>query len=191
MNISQQLIILLMIVLAGCQSPLITEDTTSPQSTPARDATFKTHTDILVPRDQAHVYIQHGQIRRVNETNLYAPHCKLRLQNISNDIQTVRPDTFKVIEVKYYTDMFLLTGIARLQVASLQFIASGDGDLGDIMYITDLKLYSSEQRQVDRLLCQQLDDAGLGQYVSMMEIQQTLGDIASLAPAPTPSDFET
>ncbi|MEN8130648.1 MAG: hypothetical protein ABFS45_10745, partial [Pseudomonadota bacterium] len=172
---------------------------TSPHTTPARDATFRTHTDIVIPQDQAHIYIQHGQVRNVNETNLYAPHCKLWLQNISNDIQTVRPDTFKVIEVKYYTDMFLLTEIARLQVASLQLIGSGDGDLGDIMYITDLKLYSSEQRQVNRLLCQQLDDAGLGRYVSMMEIQQTLNGIASLIlgdehltiPATTPFDFET
>ncbi|MCP4406387.1 MAG: hypothetical protein GY807_01215 [Gammaproteobacteria bacterium] len=182
MNIYQQLIILQIIILAGCQSPQFTEDTTSPHITRAHDAAFRTYTDILIPQEQAHIYIQYGQVRNVNETNLYAPHCKLWLQNISNDIQVVRADTFKVTEVKYYTDIFLLTGITRLQVADLQFFGSGGGDLGDIMYITDLKLYSSEQRQVNRLLCQQLDDAGLGQYVSMMEIQQTLGDIANLTP---------
>jgi hypothetical protein len=167
-------------LLAGCQSAPATKNNQFHSSVPVAGATLVTHTDILIPLEQAHIYIQNGQILTVNDTNLYTPHCKLRLKNIQPDSQRISPDRFQIIEVRRYTELFLLTETNRLQVAGQLVIGGGGGDLGDIMYITELKLHSDQQPQVTKLLCQQLDDPALGEYVSAVQIINTLGKIASL-----------
>jgi hypothetical protein len=166
--------------LVGCQSTPATKNRPTPSSVSIADSTLITHTDILIPPEQAHIYIQNGQILTVNGTNLYTPHCKLRLKNAQSDIQRISPDRFQIIEVRHYTELFLLTNTNRLQIAGQLVIGGGGGDLGDIMYITELKLQSDQHPQVNKLLCQQLDDPGLGEYVSAEQIIETLGKIASL-----------
>jgi len=179
MNIHIVVYVLIISFLAGCQSQQV-RDVTSPYFSPPAGSRLTLHKEIIIPPEQAHIYVQFGRLHTVNTTNLYYPNCKLKMKDISADSQVIKPGSFQVIKTTSYTNIFMLTELGRVQVAGLFTDASGDGDLGDIMYVTDLQLRSTEQPHVDRILCQQLDDPGLGEHVTVSEIMKTLGEIATL-----------
>ena len=137
------------------------------------------HKTITIPPEQAHIYIQHGRVRSVNDTNLYTPNCKLRLKNPRPNPQIIEPDKFRIVQVRHYTDLFQLTEVVETRLAGLSVNVLGGNNLGDIMYVTEIRLQSQKQPAVERLLCQQLDDPGLGEHVSREQIVETLRGIAS------------
>jgi len=180
------------LALAGCQHTPVT-DTSSRYFLIPAGATFNLRKPFTIPPQEAHIYIQNGAVHRQNGTNLYYPHCKLGVKDISEAPRTVEPDDFEIRKVRRYVDDILLVYRGGLELAALDLrLAQGDGGSDgptEYMYVTAMRLHSERQPQVRSLHCQQLDDPGVGWYATYDEIRQTLGDVATIrlpGEGPTP-----
>lgn len=174
--------LLILVLITACQQAPV-RDPASPHYVVPAGARLDLHDRIRIPPEHAHVYIQHGRVRDLVGTNLYFPNCKLWVRDISDDYQLVEPGTFRITKVKRYVNTLVLTALEGVQLAGFYhgvFASGGDGGANDYMYVTALELHSAEQPQVKKLLCQQLDDPGLGEHVTFIEMKQTLGALASV-----------
>ena len=129
--------------------------------------------EFTIRADRASEYIQDGEIKPYDRISEYHPHCIFGLRAISASEHTIRPDTFSVHRI----------GQDQFAGRYVKIMVAGDGNYGFIMSTTDFYLQSDRQPEVYRLSCQQLDTAFEARHVTFEEMQQTLGDLFTLAGA--------
>lgn len=92
----------------------------------------------------------------------------------------IEPEQFAVIRSFQRMDAGLYVLAKPIQVASNSFMFSGNGNSGPKSMMTIMKLQSEKQPQLVELKCAVYADPVLSNFVSLNEIQKTLGDIATL-----------
>ncbi|MDH3980241.1 MAG: hypothetical protein OEU91_06995 [Gammaproteobacteria bacterium] len=122
--------------------------------------------------DRASEYIQYGEIKPRNKVVEYYPHCIFELRSVSDQSRTVKPETFTVTGL--HRDRYM-AGFRELKLAF-----SGGGDYNMVMSTTTISLGSTQQPDVFRLSCKQLDEPYLARHVSVKQMRKTLDDLFTL-----------
>lgn len=127
---------------------------------------------LTVPAGQASIFIQGGQVRTFSEVYQYEPHCKVEMQRLTNNPQTIQPGEFVVDKMRR----------ERSQHGALPgFVYVLDSfDRSYERYSTHFYLSSGQQPEVFRVTCQQWQDPAWPKHVTLRQINQTLGDLLSL-----------
>ena len=131
--------------------------------------------EIVIQPNQTSVYLQKGSIEPYSNIDIFRPHCKFELYTISEQARTIKPDTFVVIRIVDRRDD-VSTGwplYAGLGVAV-------DGGPMHKTYSTNMYLESTQQPDVFRMNCMQWDWINVGEFVSIGQMRQALGDYFTL-----------
>lgn len=162
------------LLLISCESQVLKDENSQFYSV-SLGSELILHREITVPPDQTSVYLQYGKIAASRDVDFYKPHCKFELYKISTKARVVEPDTFVVIKI---VDQREDVSVARPTYASLGF-SYGDGPL-HLTYSTAMYLESAVQPDVFRIDCKRWDDPVIGEYVSISEMREALGDYFTL-----------
>ena len=158
----------------GCDSPPVKDEESQFFSVPL-GSTFTLNREITIPPDQTSVYLQNGKLGSVSDIDFYQPHCKFELFAISTEPRVVKPDTFvvtRIVDRREDVSVFWPT------YAGLG-MAWGDGPI-HLTYSTTMYLESKIQPDVFRMDCKRWDDPAIGEYLSINEMRQALGDYFTL-----------
>jgi hypothetical protein len=162
------------LLLVACESQVIVDVNSQFYSVPL-GSEFILHREITVPPDQTSVYLQYGKIAASRDVDFYKPHCKFELYTISTKARVVKPDTFVVIKI---VDQREDVSVGAPRYAGLG-LSYGDGPL-HLTYSTAMYLESNIQPDVFRLDCKRWDDPAIGEYLSINEMRDALGDYFTL-----------
>jgi hypothetical protein len=160
--------------LTGCESQLIKDENSQFYSVPLGSELIL-HREITIPPDQTSVYLQYGQIAASREIDFYRPHCKFELYKISTKSRVVKPDTFVVIKIVDQRED-VSVGVPAYASLGLSYV---DGPL-HLTYSTAMYLKSEVQPDVFRIDCKRWDDPAIGEYLSISEMREALGDYITL-----------
>jgi len=111
-------------------------------------------------------------------TKKYDPNCRLVMHKDLRDYDhVITPGRFAIYAVKQFDDYEILG--PRI-VASNGPLLADDGGIMPQEYATVMYLRSSEQPQVDRLVCGHYQYSTDGRFLTVNEIRKALGDIFTL-----------
>ena len=162
------------LLLVACESQVIIDVNSQFYSVPL-GSEFVLNRDISIPADNTSAYLQYGKLVASRDVDFYKPHCKFELYTISTKARVVKPDTFVVIKI---VDQREDVSVAAPRYAGLGF-SYGDGPL-HLTYSTAMYLESNIQPDVFRLDCKRWDDPAIGEYLSINEMRDALGDYFTL-----------
>ena len=166
-------------LLAACDNSQVLRDEDSQVFSVSLGSTFTLNREITIQPDQVSVYLQNGKIERVGDVDFYRPHCKFELFTISEQARVVKPDTFVVTRIVDQRE-----DVSRQwpRYAALGMADSG-GDTGPIhmTFSTTMYLESEIQPDVFRMNCKRWDWPNIGEYLSINEMRQALGDYFTLS----------
>lgn len=133
------------------------------------------HQDLIIPRDQAGVYIQGTPI---GDRYHYDATCRLEVRSVNGLPREVKADQFTVDTVSREWDFYSGRGSSGALQASL---FSGDGCPCLLYYATYIYLRSERQPDVFRLVCGHLQDSASGpRHLTAEEIRTTLSPVMTL-----------
>ena len=172
------LLLLILPSLSGCQSGLQVN---------TGDGNFRTlsaqtlvlHQDVRIPPRQAHAYFQRATGAGVGGE--YAPHCELEVRPVLEEAQYVHAGVFEIRGIRGLTHYVRRPhkNIQLAAAAGFQLLAEDSGEW--IMLAYHFTLHSDEQPDVLRLICGGAYNFPFyARYPSLEDIQQALGDVASL-----------
>lgn len=163
------------VLLAACSSSQTVKDEDSPFYSVPLGSTFTLNLEITIQPDQTSVYLQNGKIEPVGNVDFYKPNCKFELYTISEQSRLVKPDTFVVIRI-----------VDQIEDVSTKWpvyagfgMAHGDGPI-NLTFSTTMYLDSKIQPDVYRMECKRWDWPAIGEYLSINEMRQALGDYFTL-----------
>ncbi|MGB5517335.1 MAG: hypothetical protein WBO73_02565 [Gammaproteobacteria bacterium] len=162
-------------LLAACESQTIKDENSQFYSVPL-GSRFTLNREITIPPDQTSVYLQYGKTVASRDVDFYYPHCKFELYTISTEGRLVKPDSFVVIRI---VDKREDVSVTLPTYAGLS-LSYGDGPL-HMTYSTAMYLESKIQPDVYRMDCKRWDDPAIGEYLSINEMRQALGDVFTLS----------
>ena len=162
-------------LLTACGSSQALRDENSQFFSVPPGSTFTLNREITIQPDQTSVYLQNGKIELVSNVDFYRPHCKFELFTISEQSRLVKPDTFVVTRIvdqreDVSTKWPLYAGLG---------MARGDGPV-HLTFSTTMYLESSIQPDVFRMNCKQWDWPSIGEFLSINQMRQALGDYFTL-----------
>jgi len=162
-------------LLSACgNSPTLRDENSQFFSVPL-GSTFTLNRELTIQPDQTSVYLQNGKIELVSNVDFYRPHCKFELFTISEQARVVEPDTFVVTRIvdqreDVATQWPLYAGLG---------MAVGDGPI-HLTFSTTMYLESRIQPDVFRMNCKQWDWPNTGDFLSINQMRQALGDYFTL-----------
>jgi len=169
------MVVLFAVLLSACDNSQVLRDEDSQFFSVPLGSTFTLNREITIQPDQTSVYLQNGKIELVANVDFYRPHCKFELFTISDQARTVKPDTFVVTRI-----------VDRREDVSTQWplyaglgMARGDGPI-HLTFSTTMSLESKIQPDVFRMNCKQWDWPSIGEFVSINQMRQALGDYFTL-----------
>jgi hypothetical protein len=142
--------------------------------------TFVLHKDIRVSPGQAHAVFQAGG--HAGGAGEYAPHCELEVRPVREAAQYIRAGVFEIRGVRGFTHYVKQTA-SRIQLASADGFQLVSDDGGEwIMLAYHFTLHADDQPDVMRLICGGAYNYPFyARYPTVEDMQQSLGDAASLA----------
>ena len=168
-------------ILAGCGS--LTTIEPDPQSrfyTPPVGTLVILNEELTVPGGWARVFLQHGKTVSYGDVNRYAPSCDFALRTVDEVPQSIKPGSFKVVDVQPRTEE--IVEYRPVQYAGRWLLAAGNtGSGGQYMIMQTLRmtLESAEQPGMYMLTCRgALDDPPNALRVSISEMREALGNKA-------------
>jgi hypothetical protein len=162
-------------LLAACDNSQLVKDENSPYYSVSVGSTFTLNREITIQPDQTSVYLQYGKIELVRDIDFYKPHCKFELYTISEQSRLVEPDTFAVTRIVDQKENVAAKSTAYAGLEMTQV----DGPI-ILTYATTMYLESKLQPDVFRMTCKRWDWPVLGEYLSINEMRQALGDYFTL-----------
>ncbi|MGD2054853.1 MAG: hypothetical protein PVG45_12165 [Gammaproteobacteria bacterium] len=174
--------ILSIAVLAGvslmaCDSRQMVKDEDSPFYSVPVGSRITLDREITIPPDHTSVYLQNGGPGADSDVDFYKPHCVFELFTISDEARVVRPDTFVVTKIVDQSED-AATGWPTYAALGMG-IVFGDGPV-QLTFSTTMYLESKIQPDVYRLTCKRWDWPNTGEYLSINEMRQALGDYFTL-----------
>ncbi len=170
----------LALLLAGCQSTgLFKSDDSQPLLVPV-GSSITLHQPLVFEIGYSRSFIQFGKPVRVAELRKRYPYCRFYRYEHPDEMQqerTLRPDTFRVSRSYRAMDLPLTGGSGIIFGAD----AEGFGPPDDNTHNSILKLQSESQPEIVELRCAVLTEPSIGNYLTIAEIQQILGDTVSIA----------
>lgn len=141
---------LLMLLLAGCQTTATT-DVNSLWFKIRPGSRLVLNQPVEIPAGEAHVDLQHGQLS--GGVDEYSVNCHFVIENLGP--RTVRPDSFLITDVSDSQEWISQPDIMR--------------------FYKELRLKSDQQPEVLKLVCQDWDGPMLGRPISVGEIEKAVG----------------
>ena len=167
--------ILAAVSLASCDNSQLVRDEDSQFYSVTPGASFTLHREITIPPDQTSVYFQDGKLGASRDVDFYKPHCKFELFKISDQARSVKPDTFVVTRIIDQREDVAITWPTYADLG----MAFGDGPV-HLTFSTTMYLESKIQPDVFRMNCKRWDYPNIGEYLSINEMRQALGDYFTL-----------
>lgn len=162
-------------LLSACDNSQVVRDENSQFFSVSPGSTFTLSREITIQPDKTSVYLQNGQIELVSNVDFYKPHCKFELYTISDKSRIVKPDTFIVTRI---VDQREDVSTKWPTFAALG-MAYGDGPV-HLTFSTTMYLESKIQPDVFRMNCKRWDWPAIGEFLSINEMRQSLGDYFTL-----------
>ncbi|MEA3411422.1 MAG: hypothetical protein U9R74_07770 [Pseudomonadota bacterium] len=170
------LLALLALIPAGCQTAPPSQS--SPYYRIPTGSLVTVHESLPVPTGSSRVYLQGGKVVDVNAVSRFYPSCSFKVMGPLDAKRAIEAGVFEVSGFSQFRRPFGLDADGRgIQVASMAW--GGMFDRGrEIVYITVMNLKSPQQTDVHDLTCKVTSDP-LGTFVTLEEIRQALGPVAS------------
>ena len=139
---------------------------------------------LKMPVGRRGLHIQHGEITRYRDLNIYDGYCELVLKTLSDTPRVIKPDTFTVTRFHQQIDY---TQSSMRSAPKPRFVAMGgdsdvEGDMGDIPFQSVMRLHSPRQPDVERLICTIWATPAEGDYLTVKEMQDTLTGVFTIKP---------
>lgn len=165
--------------IAGCGALPPAADKQLASSLPA-GSRLVVHQGIAILPHAARVYVQGGQVMPLPKINRQAPHCRIDLYQMADTHREILPGKFEIVRTA--------DGIERdTRRAAVTPGAPQTGTAaGAELYTTYFYLRSPTQKAVAALACQQLADPANPRHVTVGQIRQVLGELATLEPGTAP-----
>jgi len=162
---------------SGCQ----TNPSAQPPYAIAPGSRVVLHQSLAITPQATHVTLQHGRVAG-DAASRFDPRCRFTITRLSDEPQHLLPEAFVVERITQYRRPF---GMGGRQPGALRVAGFGWSGLFDpgreLDYVTDMKLRSETQPDIRRLICLITDDP-LGRFLTLSQIRETLGEIASIEP---------
>lgn len=162
-------------LLTACGSSQAVRDENSQFYSVPLGSTFTLNREITIQPDQTSVYLQNGKIEPVSNVDFYRPNCKFELYTISEQARIVKPDTFVVTRIVDQREDVS----TKWPVYAGLGMAYGDGPI-HLTFSTTMYLESRIQPDVFRMNCKQWDWPATGEFLSINQMRQALGDYFTL-----------
>ena len=161
------------VLLGACSSEVVRDENSQFFSVPP-GSTFALNRDITIQPDQTSVYLQNGSITPVGNVDFYKPNCKFELYTISEQARVVKPDTFTVTRI-----------VDRREDVSTRWpryagLVMGSDGPSHLTFSTTMYLESQLQPDVFRMDCKRWDWPPTGEFLSINEMREALGDYFTL-----------
>jgi len=169
------IISLVVIGISGCayKAP---KDPESSFYAPPVGSTLTLHQPIVFPANSGEIRVQNGKVvSSYWKLDAYYSNCNFELRDLADVERTIKPDTFRISNVIRDTENVMLN--IPTVVASG---GGGDGGPPIIIYMTIMKLQSSQQPEVLQMSCQHWNEPNDGEHLNINQIRKTLGDIFTL-----------
>lgn len=137
---------------------------------------------------KARVHIQGGEVIRPRSVDRFDPSCSIGLNSKRDNkrlISAINPGRFTIRDTRRRKDVSMSKPMP-VQLASnsdsipVLHIAAGGIGPSTSFYITEFRLYSEEQPQVYDLICSYDTGGAMGHYLSLDEMNDTLGNAARI-----------
>jgi hypothetical protein len=163
--------------LTACANRQMVKDEDSPFYSVPVGSLFTLNHEITIQPDHTSVYLQYGSPGADSDVDFYKPHCVFELFSISDKARVVKPDSFVVTKIVDQSED-VATGWPTFAALGMG-IVFGDGPV-HLTFSTTMYLESKVQPDVYRLTCQRWDWPNIGEYLSINEMRQALGDYFTL-----------
>ena len=162
-------------LLSACDNSQVVKDENSQFYSVTPGSTFTLNREVTIQPDNTSIYLQNGKIELVKNIDFYKPNCKFELYTISEQARQVKPDTFVVTKVVDQSEDVS----AKWPTYAGLGMALGDGPV-HLTFSTTMYLESKLQPDVFRMSCKRWDWPATGEYLSINEMRQALGDYFTL-----------
>lgn len=164
----------LLLAAGGCHGTVRDDDASVPAPT-----RLTLNRALTFAADRSAVFMQGGKLTTFAALNAYAPHCKFELHDPAPEPRTVNPDTFAIVGLREEIYLSQWPPGRRTQIADSSMPSY-------FVYATVMRLNSVQQPQAFQLTCQHWEpgDSATPRYLTLDEMRQALGDIATLQVTP-------
>jgi len=167
-------------LIAGCQTYPVSYD--APYSIPPVGTIIQLNQALTVLPGTSRSFIQYAKPQVYSAVNQRAPWCQFSLYEPPQALRTERtilPDQFTVVRSYQASDTVTSLPFVFSSSALESNFFNGSGPSSQTLS-TVMKLKSEKQPHVVELKCAVFDDPFSYNYVSVSQIQRTLGDIVTL-----------
>jgi len=168
-------------LLAGCQSSLYSDFYDKPKSLPPIGSTIDLHQTLFVRPGFSRSFIQYG--KAMDDRGVYQrqPWCQFYLYESQQALQTERtilPDQFTVTESYQWVNSTVSPPIKVASTSAFGHMFHHDVSAQTLKTI--IKLESDKQPHVIELQCAVFKEPYYYNYLSVRDIQKTLGEVVTL-----------
>lgn len=132
--------------------------------------------DLKIKPNEVTVWIQDGQVVDRANIKVRRPNCRFEIYTIKNIAQTILTDEVDIIKFVHDKEYVSNKPIIVAGLLSSQDAGSPTAEV----YMTEIYLKSTKQPDLYRLICEHWEAPSEGTYLTMTQIQTTLGDIATI-----------
>lgn len=177
-------ILVLLTTLVGCQTSYYIGNENSPFYVVPAGTRVSLNRELPIAPDRLAVFVQNGQVVTTSEMRHYEPFCRFELWTLSSAARTILPDEMIVVSAgQHVFDGAMYAEAARIHLASLSVTVADQGSAGGPplqSYLTRMKLRSEKQPDISALTCSMWGYLPEVRHVTIAEIRQTLGGVATL-----------
>jgi hypothetical protein len=169
-----------MLALVGCQLSLLSEQTKTEQLRVGSILTL--HHRLAIEPHTAHVYLQHGKRVSGSSVSRVYPSCSFEVNDVSEKPQFIEPGRFRIRSLIYYRRPFGLGQRNTKLFVAGPYVGGLSDNSEEIDFITAMKIKADEDgTEIRNFKCKVTSDS-LGRFLSLAEIQEVLGEIATISP---------
>lgn len=183
--VTRSLLFVFVATLAGCYTAArYTGDENSPYYVVPAGSHVVLNQALTVPPDEAGIFIQYGEARPRGQVRYSEPYCRFELKTLRNTSRTIAPDDM-LVRKSWQEIVRTLSRVDGEQYASAAPLMAAndrgdDSNLTLVTFATRMALESQKQPEVDRLNCGRAGYRGEDQHLSIAEIRNALGKVATL-----------
>ena len=166
------------ILLGSCESFLKMAAWPEPYSIPR--GTIFINQDLPIKPNEVSVWIQFGKIVDRRNIKKRYPNCHFELFTLKPTNRSIYKDNVQIIKFVHNTDY---VAASNIMLASLVQISSDGNPMVEI-FTTNIYLISEMQPDLYRLVCEHWEDPSTGIFLTMQQIRETLGGIATIQAIP-------
>lgn len=171
------LILIVTLLAGGCGSFINLQAWPAPYSI-AAGSKISINQDLTVPPEAVSVWLQFGKIADRRNIRVRYPNCRFELYTRKPGEQTILKDEVTITKFVHSNDY---VSNNNNTFASLADFSDSGGPMAEI-YTTEIYLKSEKQPDLYRLLCEHWEDPSSGVFLTMDQIREALGDIATIEP---------